>query len=206
MELLFAIIILIFSIVIHEVSHGVMANHLGDPTAKYAGRLTLNPISHLDPIGSVLLPLFLVVTHSPFLVGWAKPVPINPYNFKDQKYGSAKSAAAGPAANLIIALFFGLLLRFLPFLGGLDSQLFRSFFTYIVDINLILAVFNLIPIPPLDGSHILFSFLPYSMEGLKITLSRWGTIILMFLIFFVPEFFNLLGQLVDFMFRIITGS
>lgn len=206
MEYLFSIIILIFSIVIHEVSHGAMAYHLGDPTAKYAGRLTLNPIKHLDPIGSVLLPLFLILSGSSFLVGWAKPVPINPYNFKDQKYGSAKSAIAGPAANLAIALFFGLLLRFLPFSGNLNSQILFSFFAYIVQINLILAIFNLIPIPPLDGSHILFSFLPYSMENTKIFLNKWGMFILMILIFFVPEFFNILSQMVGFMFRVITGA
>lgn len=203
---LFAIIILVFSVVVHEVSHGAMANQLGDPTAKYAGRLTLNPISHIDPVGSIILPMFLILTNSPFLVGWAKPVPINPYNLKDQKYGPAKTAAAGPIANIIIAVFFGLLLRFLPVFGIIDSQMIYSFFQYIVVINLILALFNLIPIPPLDGSHILFSFLPYSMEGLKISLSRWGMIILMFLIFFVPEFFGLLGKMVDFMFRIIVGS
>lgn len=206
MEYLFSIIILIFSIVIHEVSHGAMAYHLGDPTAKYAGRLTLNPIKHLDPIGSVLLPLFLILSGSSFLVGWAKPVPINPYNFKDQKYGSAKSAIAGPAANLAIALFFGLLLRFLPFSGNLNSQILFSFFAYIVQINLILAIFNLIPIPPLDGSHILFSFLPYSIENTKIFLNKWGMFILMILIFFVPEFFNILSQMVGFMFRVITGA
>ncbi|TFG35706.1 MAG: site-2 protease family protein, partial [Parcubacteria group bacterium] len=134
------------------------------------------------------------------------PVPINPYNFKDQKYGPAKSAIAGPAANLVIALFFGLFLRFLPFLGDLNSQLFYSFFSYIVQINLILAIFNLIPIPPLDGSLILFSFLPYSMENTKIFLSRWGMFILMVLIFFIPQFFGVLRQAVDLMFRIITGA
>jgi Zn-dependent protease len=183
-----------------------MAYHLGDPTAKYAGRLTLNPLKHLDPIGSVILPLFLILSGSSFLVGWAKPVPINPYNFKDQKYGPAKSAIAGPAANLIIALFFGLLLRFFPFSGNSNLQLFYSFFTYIVQINLLLAAFNLIPIPPLDGSHILFSFLPYSMENFKNFLSRWGMIILMILIFFIPQFFGALSQMVYWIFRIITGA
>jgi len=206
MEDLFYFIILIFSIVIHEVSHGAMAYHLGDPTAKNAGRLTLNPISHIDIVGSVILPLFLILSHSPFLVGWAKPVPINPYNFKDQKYGQAKSAIAGPAANIIIAVFFGLLLRFLPFSGSQSSQLFVNFFIYIVQINLLLALFNLVPIPPLDGSHILFSFLPYSMENVKIFLNRWGMIILLVLIFLVPEFFNVLIQIVILIFKIIVGA
>ena len=122
MEYIFLIVVLIFSIVIHEVSHGAMANHLGDPTAKYAGRLTLNPIKHLDPIGSVILPIFLVImaqmTGGGIIFGWAKPVPVNPYNFRDQKYGSLKVSLAGPGANLAIALFFGLLLRFLPVLSS----------------------------------------------------------------------------------------
>ena len=109
MEIIFFIIVLIFSIVIHEVSHGFVANYLGDPTAKHAGRLTLNPLKHLDPIGSVLLPVLLILTTGKG-IGWAKPVPINPFNFKDQKYGSLKAAVAGPVSNFIIALFFGLLI------------------------------------------------------------------------------------------------
>ena len=110
MEYLFIIIILIFSIVIHEVAHGAMALHLGDPTAKYAGRLTLNPIKHLDPIGSIIVPIFLIlmteIMGGGIIFGWAKPVPINPYNFKDQKYGSAKVSIAGTVANLALALIF----------------------------------------------------------------------------------------------------
>ena len=206
MEGLFYFIIFIFSVVIHEVCHGAMAYQLGDPTAKYAGRLTLNPISHIDPIGSIFLPLLLILGRSPFLIGWAKPVPINPYNFKDQKYGQAKSAAAGPAANIIIALFFGLLLRFLPFSAIQNSQTFVNFFIYIVQINLILALFNLVPIPPLDGSHILFTFLPYSMEKMKLFLSRWGMIILLILIFWVPGFFSILIQMVNVIFKFIVGA
>ena len=184
MEYLFLIIILIFSIVIHEVSHGAMANYLGDPTAKYAGRLTLNPIKHLDPIGSIILPLFLVImaklTGGGIIFGWARPVPINPYNFRDQKYGSAKVALAGPGSNLALALVFGLALRFFPILDILPGL--SLMFSYIVYINILLAVFNLLPIPPLDGSHILFTFLPYSMQNLKIILSQFGLFILLFII------------------------
>ncbi len=183
MEYLFLIIILIFSIVIHEVSHGAAANFLGDPTAKYAGRLTLNPIKHLDPMGSIFLPLVLIIIQSPILFGWAKPVPINPYNFRDQKYGSAKSALAGPAANLTLALIFGLVLRFFPVLTTIPGLHFM--FSYIIYINLLLAVFNLLPIPPLDGSHILFSFLPRSAENVRIFLSQFGIFILFFIIFFL---------------------
>jgi len=203
MEWLFAIIILIFSIVIHEVSHGTMANHLGDPTAKYAGRLTLNPLKHLDLIGSIFLPIFLILTTGQG-IGWAKPVPINPYNFRDQKYGSLKVALAGPCSNLVIALFFGLLLRFLIPLNFI-SPVSYSFFSFIISINILLALFNLIPLPPLDGSHILFTFLPPSMERTKIFLSQFGFLILVFLIFFFPSFFQFLIYLVNKIFILIVG-
>jgi len=171
MEYIFLLAILIFSIVIHEVAHGTVAYSLGDPTAKYAGRLTLNPMKHLDPMGSFFIPMFLVLMRSPILLGWAKPVPVNPYNFKDQKYGQFKVALAGPLSNLIIAVLFGLGARFIPLDlatknialqgGAFDflSQIFFFFFM-IVFINTLLAMFNLIPIPPLDGSHILFTIFP----------------------------------------------
>jgi len=201
MEYLFLIIILIFSIVIHEVSHGAAANYLGDPTAKYAGRLTLNPIKHLDPIGSVFLPLFLILIRSPILFGWAKPVPINPYNFRDQKYGPAKSALAGPGANLFLALIFGLILRFFPALINIPGLYLM--FSYIVFINLLLAIFNLLPIPPLDGSHILFTFLPQSLENLKIFLSQFGIFILFFVIFFLFEW---IIAIINLLFTLIVGT
>lgn len=200
MEILFSVVVLIFSIVIHEVAHGAAADYLGDPTAKYAGRLSLNPIKHLDPIGSVFLPLFLIILRSPFLIGWAKPVPINPYNFRDQKYGSAKSALAGPAANLAMALVFGLALRFFPAISGIKG--FSEMFYYIVFINILLAVFNLLPISPLDGSHILFTFLPRSMQKLKTLLDQFGIFILLLFIYFL---FNFLIVIVRWIFTLITG-
>ena len=133
--LIIQIAILLMSVVIHEVSHGAMANYLGDPTAKYAGRLTLNPIKHLDPFGSILIPLFLLIVQSPFLFGWAKPVPYNPYNLRNKKWGSAMVAAAGPGSNLIIALIFGLALRFIPFVDNIYIQNLAQVFVYIVPIN-----------------------------------------------------------------------
>jgi len=204
MEYLFLIVILIFSVVIHEVSHGAVANFLGDPTAKYAGRLTLNPIKHLDPIGSIILPLFLIImiqiTGGGIIFGWAKPVPINPFNFRDQKYGSAKVSLAGPAANLALALFFGLLLRFLPIASGASDL--ALIFSYIVYINILLAVFNLLPIPPLDGSHILFTFLP-GKEHIRTILSQYGLFILLFVLFF---FFPVIAAIVNVIFRLIVGG
>src|SRR3989338_2951574 len=105
---IFSLIVLLFSVIIHELAHGYVAHSLGDPTAKYQGRLTLNPLPHLDPFGSVILPLLLFISGSPVLIGWAKPVPINPYNFTDQKWGTLKVSLAGPATNITLAVFFGL--------------------------------------------------------------------------------------------------
>jgi len=205
LEYIFLILILILSIVIHEVSHGAMANHLGDPTAKYAGRLTLNPIRHLDPIGSVILPIFLVIMAKlmggGIIFGWAKPVPINPYNFRDQKYGSTKVALAGPGSNFAIALVFGLALRFFPQLALIPGL--GLIFSYIVYINILLAVFNLLPIPPLDGSHILFTFLPPGMENLKIFLQQYGFFILIFIIFFL---FQWIIPIINWIFTLIIGN
>jgi len=200
MEYLFLIIILIFSVVIHEVSHGAMANYLGDPTAKYSNRLTLNPLRHLDPIGSIFLPLFLILIRSPILFGWAKPVPVNPYNFRDQKYGQAKVALAGPASNLVIALVFGLALRFLPEMTKNSGLYFM--FSYIVYINILLTIFNLLPVPPLDGSHLLFSFLSPRLENLKIFLSQFGIFILFFILSFFPHWLFLI---IDWIYRLLVG-
>lgn len=198
-EEIFIIVILIFSAVLHEVAHGAMALRLGDPTAKYAGRLTLNPLKHLDLFGSVILPLLLIFTMGKG-IAWAKPVPVNPYNFRDQKYGSAKVAFAGPASNLVVALFFGLTLRFIP-PNYLSSNL-EIIFSDIVFINLILAIFNLIPVPPLDGSHILFTFLPFKFEIFKNFLIQFNIFILLIIIFFLLPW---LSVIVSFIFYLITG-
>lgn len=199
MEIIFLIAILIFSIVLHEVSHGMVANALGDPTAKLAGRLTLNPIPHLDPIGSVILPLILAILPGNFIIGWAKPVPVNPFNLRG-KYGSALVSLAGPGSNLAIALVFGLALRFFP-IAEFNPALFLIF-GFIVYLNILLAVFNLIPIPPLDGSHILFNFLPRSYDHIKIFLARYGIFFMLFLIFF---FFSFILFVVNLIFEPLVG-
>jgi len=158
-EIIFSIVVLVISVILHEVAHGYMANYLGDPTARLAGRLTLNPLPHIDPIGSVLLPALLAITNSPLLIGYAKPVPYNPYNLRG-KFGETLVAASGPGTNLLLALLFALIIRFgavsmtAPMLGA---------FSIIVYVNLVLALFNLIPMPPLDGSKVLSGILPRAL-------------------------------------------
>ncbi len=161
MEFLIGIVIVILSIILHEIAHGFVANWLGDPTARYAGRLTLNPLPHIDPVGSVLIPGILALTGSSFLIGWAKPVPYNPYNLKNQRWGEAMVGAAGPLTNVLIALVFGLILRFSGSLGL--SGAFLGICVTVVYANLVLAIYNLIPIPPLDGSKVLRSILPSNL-------------------------------------------
>jgi len=157
--MLFLIVILLLSIIIHEVAHGAVANQLGDSTAKYAGRLTLNPIRHLDPVGSVFVPLILIISGSPYLFGWAKPVPVNPYNLRNPKKDMVKIAIAGPGVNFAFALFFAILIRLL----SLPENLL-IIFSIIIFINILLGIFNLMPVPPLDGSKLLFFLFP-SLEA-----------------------------------------
>ena len=154
----FVVAVIVMSAVIHEVMHGVAAEQLGDPTARLQGRITLNPISHLDPVGSVVLPIVLVLTNSPIFFGWAKPVPYNPYNLRPGRFSEAIVAAAGPFSNLAIAIIGGLIIRLGVFPAGMADILF-----IIVLINVMLFFFNLIPIPPLDGSKVLASILPPSL-------------------------------------------
>ena len=182
---IFQIVTLLFSVVIHEVSHGVMALKLGDDTAKNMGRLTLNPIPHLDPIGSVLLPLILIATGSPFIIGWAKPVPYNPMKlYKDLKYGPLKVALVGPGSNVVLALIVGLVIRLG---GGLLSPVAMALLVQIVFINVLLAVFNLIPIPPLDGSKILTVLLPPELSRGLQSIEAGGVMLVFILLMFFGE-------------------
>ncbi|MBU3969018.1 site-2 protease family protein [Patescibacteria group bacterium] len=199
METIFSIIILIFSVVIHEFSHGYAANKLGDPTARLAGRLTLNPIAHLSLFGSFIFPL---ITYSlgGFIFGWAKPVPYNPYNIK-HRYGDALVSIAGPGSNLLVALIFGLSVR-LNLIYNFLPESFISIFVLIVFINIILAVFNLIPVPPLDGSKILFNFLPNEYLYIREFFERYGLFLIFFFIFFL---WKLLLPFVYWIFSLITG-
>lgn len=195
----FQIIVLIFSAIVHEYMHGWMAYRLGDSTAKDAGRLTFNPLAHLEWFGSFFLPLVMVITHMPFVFGWAKPVPYNPNNLSDKKYGDAKVALAGPLGNLIIALFFGLFLRFFPVV----NLTFIGLVSLIVYINLVLMVFNLVPIPPLDGSKILAAFLPDRLRERYLNSERYGFILV---ILFVMLAGQTIIPVVEFLYKIIVGA
>ena len=199
---IFSFVVLIFSIVIHEFSHGWVAYYLGDPTAKHLGRLTLNPVPHIDLLGSIILPFILLITNAGFIIGWAKPVPYNPYNLRDQKNGEMLVALAGPASNLLLAVIFGIAIRILLLQGIDPSSSIILFFSIIVFYNILLAVFNLIPIPPLDGSKILFHFLPYSMHNIREILERNGFLFLLIFIFFG---FQLIIPVMLFLFALITG-
>ncbi|MDA8424087.1 MAG: site-2 protease family protein [Nitrospiraceae bacterium] len=185
---------LIFAIVLHEVAHGWVANKLGDHTARDMGRLTLNPIPHIDLFGTIIMPLLLFfLTSGRMVFGYAKPVPINPYNFKDPKKGMALSSLAGPGINIVMAICFSFLLRIvMPALeSSLPKQSWDLFgmplalmFGYGVVINVVLAVLNMIPIPPLDGSRVVYWLLPDRQAALYYRLEPYGMLLLMLLIGF----------------------
>ncbi len=224
-DIIFYILILLFSIVIHEVSHGFMAEYFGDDTARNEGRLTLNPLKHIDPFGSVILPAILVITQAPFFFGWAKPVPYNPNNLRDIKWGTFWVASAGVLANIFIAVIFGIGSRFIPIVQEIKQFIVVSFltnnmsglseilstgiwpkmfliFSIIILVNLALAIFNLVPIPPLDGSKILFNFLPSSMYAVIDFFEQYGFILL---IIFIVFFADYLAPLLFLAFNLVTG-
>lgn len=204
-EIIFVLVILVMSVVIHEVSHGVMAHWLGDPTARLQGRLTLNPLVHIDPMGSVIIPGLLVLSGSPMLFGWAKPVPYNPYNFqRGGTWGEALVAVAGPVSNILLAVVFGFALR----IGVVPAEAY-PLGLYIVSINILLALFNMIPIPPLDGSKVLSSILPYPLSAQYARFRDWfeynpflGFGLVLFGVYFFGSF---LSQAVLFFVKIIVG-
>lgn len=202
--LIFQLAVLLFSVMIHEVSHGAVALKLGDPTAKNAGRLTLNPLKHLDAFGSLLLPISLfIISGGTFVLGWAKPVPYNPANLKNPKAGAGMIAAVGPLSNFLVAAVFGLILRLIfplaanGFIGSLVLLL-----NTIVATNVILAVFNLVPLPPLDGSNILFAILPPRFGFIQNFLSRYGFwILILFLLFG----FQIISPLFEIIYKFLAG-
>lgn len=198
MEFAFQIAVLIMSVVVHEVAHGYAASSLGDQTARYQGRLTLNPLRHLDPFGSLLVPL-LSYQLGGFILGWAKPVPYNPHNLRPGRWSEALVAGAGPLSNIVLALLFGLAIR----LAGLGTgAAFVQIASIIVLINLVLALFNLIPVPPLDGSKLLFALFPENLSRFRDFFERYGLMLIIFLVFFIGR---LILPVVLTLFTFITG-
>lgn len=180
--LLVQYVCLLFSLSFHEAAHSMVADRCGDPTGRLMGRSTLNPIAHIDPIGTLILPLLLMFTGSPFLFGWAKPVPYNPRNLRNFRRDPALVGLAGPAANLVLAITFAIFLRIVVVLSGVspDNPMFQILFLcmlMMVLINLALMLFNLIPVPPLDGHHLLYSFLPYNGQRMMERIGPFGIII-----------------------------
>lgn len=182
-DIILMVVPILFSVIIHEVSHGWIALKQGDTTAKQLGRLTLNPIAHIDLIGTILVPGILILTKSPFLLGWAKPVPINPLNFKNPRKGMLWVALAGPLSNITLAVISSIILRLFghmlygPYLNPLVTML-----GYMIIFNVGLAIFNLIPIPPLDGGRVLVGILPQHLANNVARIEPYGFIILMLLI------------------------
>ena len=195
-----AIVIVAYSIILHEVAHGAMAFHLGDDTAQSQGRLTLNPIPHIDFFGTILLPLIMSLMAG-VVFGWAKPVPYNPFRLRGQ-YGELKVALAGPATNIALAAFFALFMRLYNGDAISLSPLVVALLTYGVSINIWLAIFNLVPIPPLDGSKILFLFIPKDNFRLRMFLERYGIIVLVFFIFIGIK---ILFPIADFLINLLLG-
>lgn len=204
---IFTVIVLVISVIIHEVAHGWAANALGDPTAKLQGRLSLNPIRHIDPIGSVLIPAVLVLTNSSFLFGWAKPVPYNPYNLKNQRWGEAIVGIAGVAVNLFIAVLFAAIARFAFGAGMVEFGTLASLVTLV---NLSLGIFNLLPIPPLDGFTVLRGILPFKasmkLREIEDRIQAGGILSLVLILFLFSYFLSApFGLLIRSVFRFLVG-
>jgi len=178
LDIALMVVVLFFSVIVHEVAHGYVALLNGDPTAKLSGRITLNPVPHIDPIGTLLLPALLVLSGSRLLFGWARPVPVNPLNFRHYTWGEVTVSASGPLSNLALAVCFAFLLR----LGFVNVGLVKLAY-YGVSINIFLALFNLIPIPPLDGSHLLAAVLPRDLNRLYRHLEPVGFILILILFY-----------------------
>jgi len=188
-QLVIALPVLIFSVVVHEYAHGWMALREGDQTAAMLGRLTLNPVPHIDPLGSIIVPALMVMLPGGAILGWAKPVPVNPRNFRNYRQGDIRVSLAGVAANLALAVICVLILMvalvlsvMLPDLGGVMGT-FRAMAEYGILINLILIVFNLLPVPPLDGSHVVYHLLPPELGARYREIAPYGLFILLGLLF-----------------------
>jgi len=198
LSLIFLVIILIMSVVLHELSHGYAAVALGDPTPRLQGRLTLNPLKHLDPVGSFIVPIvILLLTQGQSVFGWARPVQWNPYNLKNRRSGELLIAAAGPCCNFLVAIIFSLVIRFAPL-----SESFVQIGSFVVMTNIVLGLFNLVPLPPLDGSHIFFSIMPARWSGVRMVIERYSIFFLLIALFII---WPLVSPLIYVLFHVLTG-
>jgi len=197
---IFSIIILILSVMFHELAHGTVADWLGDPTPRLAGRLTLNPLAHLELVGSFILPLLCILSGTGFIIGWAKPMPFNPRFFKSKRWGPALVAVAGPIMNIVLALICAGCFRL--FAVNTGSFAFAQMLSLVVIINVSLAIFNLIPIPPLDGHHILGALFPKYRTWSENILRGYGFIIMVVIILIAGSF---IAPVVEFFARILLG-
>lgn len=188
-----ALVILIFSAILHEIAHGLVAERLGDPTARLMGRLTLDPRKHIDPIMSIALPLILILTGSPVIIGAAKPVPVDPFNFRDGRKDTALVSLAGPLTNILIAIIFSFVIKIFPY------EIIAS----IVRLNLLLAIFNLIPIPPLDGSKIFALLLPEKLANAFLSLGSIGIFLILILLMSSGALGNIIFSLLNFSLKLL---
>ncbi|MDE1875183.1 MAG: site-2 protease family protein [Patescibacteria group bacterium] len=201
-QFIFSLLVLLYSVIIHEISHGWAALFQGDRTAEYEGRLTLNPIPHIDLVGTIILPLISLMLPGSFLFGWAKPVPFNPYNLRNRRWGEAIVAAAGPLSNIALALVFGLFMRLYLIPAGLGASPVTTLSAIIVLVNVTLAIFNLVPIPPLDGSKIISAILPSGWMRVRQAIERFGFLGVIVFLLFIWQFF---APLIPWLFTAITG-
>ena len=208
MDIVIVLLIILGSVILHELAHGVVAYFLGDNTAKDAGRLTFNPIKHIDPFMSILVPVVLYLMHAP-VFGGAKPVPINTRNLKGREWGMALVAIAGPLTNFLIAFISFLIAHFSGILSMYGNETLQFIFSEIIIINLGFMLFNLIPIPPLDGSRVLYAIAPDGVRSFMMQIEKYGIIVIYLLIFLFGDVFsnlmtNGMNGMIDF-FYMITG-
>jgi Zn-dependent protease len=206
-----SLLILVYSAILHEIAHGFVAEKLGDPTARLMGRLTLNPKSHIDPMMSIALPLLLILSGSPVIFGAAKPVPVDPFNFRDGRKDMAIVSLAGPLTNALLAIIAAVLIKILifvtpyfgasPMLTGIVIPIY-TFLALVVRMNLLLAIFNVIPIPPLDGSKVFALLLPEREAATYLSVGTFGILIIFFLLIFPIGGFSLQ----NIMFNLLTFS
>jgi len=213
MEFALRLPVLLFSIVVHEVAHAWVARREGDPTADREGRITLNPLSHLDPVGSFLVPLALYLIPGGVIFGWAKPVPVNPANYRDAVGGDLRVSLAGIVSNLLLALLFTVLLAILlqviasqdPAGTSATLETLGRMFRFGILVNLVLAIFNLVPIPPLDGSHVMAHLLPQGLRDHYRRFGRYGILLIMAVIFVRPSAFEMIFRPVFYLYRVAVG-